>query len=285
MADETKMESAGGRGDGGRGETGSLLRGLALVEVLQSAQRPLTATELAEAVGQSVSTVHRLLQTLVQSEYAYRDSSKRYLASPKTYMPLSLYHPLNTLRRDAREHVRTLRDQFRQTSSIILFLGVQRLVVEMAVENESLSPYHATQLKSPLHGAASGKVLLASLTPKARADLLGPGPYPAVAPNTITDAKAMEAEMKKVQAQGFATAVDENYLGLTAVAAPIHAGPNHVIGCFDVAGLSKTFSPEDAQAAGTVVRMTAELFSMGSSAVKAVAAFANPATAEILPGD
>lgn len=276
MAEDQKLESARGRG-----ETGSLLRGLALIEVLQDALRPLTATELAETVGQSVSTVHRLLQVLVQSEYAYRDSSKRYLAGPKTYMPLNLYHPLNGLRRDAREHLRTLRDQFRQTTSIIVFLGVQRLVVEMAVENESLSPYHATQLKSPLHGAASGKVLLANLTARARADLLGAGPYPAVTANTITDPARMEAEMEKVLAQGYATAVDENYLGLSAVAAPIHAAPNHVIGCFDVAGLSKNFSRDDVEAAGRVVRMTADLFSIGSSAVKAVAAFANPATAEV----
>lgn len=265
-----------------RGESGSLQRGLALIEILQGALRPLTVTELADAAGISISTVHRLLQLLVRSEYVYRDTSKRYLASPKAYMPLDLYHPLNVLRQEARDHLRALRDQFRQTTSVIIFLGVQRLVVELAVENDSLSPYHSTQLKSPLHGAASGKILLASLNAKSRADLLGPGPYPQITPSTITDPQALEAELKMTRNRGYAIAIDENHIGLSAVATPIQASATHTIGCFVIAGLSKNFGREDIQAAGQAAKATAGLFSVGSSAVRAIATFANPTTAEVV---
>lgn len=281
MADGFGMTSTAESGVGGRQETGSLQRGLMILEVLQAAARPMMVTEIAEAVGQPISTVHRLLNSLIQSEYAFRDSSKRYLAAPKAYMPLNLYHPLNVLRADAREYLRALRDQFRQTTSLIIFLGVHRLVVELAVENESLSPYHATHLKSPLHGAASGKILLASLPPKLRADLLGPGPYKQATPHTITDPQALEAELELTRSRGYAIAVDENYVGLSAVAAPIRASPHHTIGCFDTAGLTTNFSRDQVEAAGRIIKMTAELFSIGSSAIQAVAAFANPGTADV----
>jgi DNA-binding IclR family transcriptional regulator len=268
---ETEQVSAP---EAGRTEAGSLLRGLALLDVLRNAQRPMSGAELAEATQQPPSTVHRLMQVLVSGEYAYRHGAKRYFASPKALVPLNLYHPLNVLRREAREHLRAMRDQFRQTASILLFLGTERLVLELAVENDSLSPYHATHLKSPLPGAATGKVLLASLSPAERAKLLGTGPLPRPTQNSIPDLAALDAELDVVRSRGFAVAIDENHIGLSAVAAPIHAAPGHVVGCFALAGLTSTFSRESVHAAGQVLKMTADLFSLGSSAVRAIAAFA-----------
>ena len=253
-----------------RTETGSLQRGLALIEVLQAAQRPLTATELADATKHPLSTVHRLVQALIQSEYVYRDASRRYFAGPKALMPLNLYHPLNALRRDVREHLRALREQFRHTTSCIVFLGVERLVVELAVENESLSPYHATHLKSPLHGAASGKVLLASLPHAERTQLLQRAPLIKSTPNTITDLDALERELDLVRSRGFAVAIDENHVGLSAAAAPINATPSQVIGCLVLAGMSSSLSRDSVHAAGQVLKMTADLLSIGSMAVRAV---------------
>jgi DNA-binding IclR family transcriptional regulator len=271
--EKSELENETDNIKGARTEAGSLQRGLALLEILQGAQRPLVATELAEATRQPLSTVHRLMQALIQNGYVYRDASKRYFAGPKALMPLNLYHPLNILRREAHQHLRALRDQFRQTTSLIVFLGVERLAVELALENESLSPYYATHLKSFLHGAASGKILLAGLSPQARAKLLGHGPLPRATPSTITDPGALEAELEVVRKRGYAVAIDENYVGHSAAAAAIHASPTHVIGCFGLAGLTKNIGREGIHAAGEALKMTADLFSVGSSAVRAIAVF------------
>lgn len=276
MSETEQMSSP----EAGRTEAGSLSRGLALLEVLRNAQRPMSGTELAEATQQPLSTVHRLMQVLISGEYAYRHGTKRYFASPKTLVPLNLYHPLNVLRREAREHLRAMRDQFRQTASVLVFLGTERLVLELAVENDSLSPYHATHLKSPLSGAATGKVLLASLSPAERAKLLGPGPLPRPTQNSIADMAALEAELDVVRSRGFAVAIDENHIGLSAAAAPILASPGHVIGCLALAGLTSTFGRESVHAAGQVLKMTADLISLGSSAVRAIAAFGGREAAE-----
>ena len=50
-----------------------------------------------------------------------------------------------------------------------------------------LSPYYDTWLKSPLHGSASGKILLAWLPDEEREQLLGPGPYTSHTPKTVTE--------------------------------------------------------------------------------------------------
>jgi DNA-binding IclR family transcriptional regulator len=257
--------------DGTKLDSGSLLRGLALIEALQAAQRPLNATELADATQQPLSTVHRLIQVLIGSEYVYRDASKRYFAGPKALAPLHLYHPLNVLRRESREHLRAIRDQFRQTSSILVFLGMERLVLELAVENDTLSPYHATHLQSPLNGGASGKVLLAHLSQDERRKFLENEPLTKATHNTIDDLATLEAELNQVREQGFAVAINEAHLGLSAAAAPIAADGGRVIGCFVVSGLSVSFVAEKVYEAGRFLKLTAEMFSLGSATIRSIA--------------
>jgi len=258
-------------GDGAKVDSSSLLRGLALLEVLQRAQRPLSATELVEATQQPLSTVHRLMQVLMGSDYVYRDGNKRYFAGPKALAPLHLYHPLNVLRREAREPLRSIREQFRQTSSILVFLGAERLVLELAVENDSLSPYHATHLRSALNGGASGKLLLANLSPDERTRALGTEPLLKPTRNTIDDLSKLEAELDVVRTQGFAVAIDEAHLGLSAAAAPIASEGGHVVGCFVVSGLSVGFGPDRVYEAAHFLKSTADAFSRGSSAVRSIA--------------
>ena len=114
-------------------EAGALQRGLLLPELMVNAGRALTLTELSEVSKLHASTVHRLMQTLMQSEHVFRDGAKRYYAGPRSYLPLSLYHPFNVLRRDSYETLRTLRDRFGVTCGLSVFIGTQRLVVELAV--------------------------------------------------------------------------------------------------------------------------------------------------------
>lgn len=256
-----------------RTEAGSLLRGLTLIELLQSAQRPLTATELAERSGQPLSTVHRLMQVLIRNDYVYRDGSKHYHAGAKALAPLHLYHPLNVLRRDAREHLRTVRDRFRQTSSIAVFLGIERLILELAVEDDSLSPHHETHLRTPLHGAASGKVLLASLPPDELDAVVGSGTLVRRTPHTIGDVSSLRRELDQVRSQGFAIAIDEIHIGLSAAAAPIEVYPGVVIGCLIVSGLTASFDRDKAIEAGKMLKMTADLMAVGNTSALMVASF------------
>lgn len=255
----------------GKVDSGSLLRGLGLIEALLAAHRPLNATELAEATQQPVSTVHRLMQVLINSDYACRDGNKRYYPGPKALAPLHLYHPLNVLRRESREHLRSIRDQFRQTASILVFLGMERVVLELAVENDTLSPYHATHLRSPLNGGASGKVLLAHLSSSELRAYVEREPLAKPTENTIADLATLERELAQVRKQGFAVAINEAHLGLSAAAAPILADGTKAIGCFVVSGLSASFRAERVYEAGRVLKLAAEMFSLGSSTIRSIA--------------
>jgi DNA-binding IclR family transcriptional regulator len=251
-------------------EVGALQRGLLLLELMVSAGRALTLTELSELSNLHVSTVHRLMQTLTQSEHVFRDGGKRYYAGPRAYLPLSLYHPFNVVRRDSYDTLRALRDRFGVTCGISLFIGTQRLVVELAVAGDTLSPFYDTHLTSPLHASASGKLLLLNFPMRQRLELLGPAPYLQYTPHTITDAEAVERELTLTGERGYATSLNENFKGISAVGAAINVTPQRAVGSITFAGPSRYFTSDTVPEMGTAARQAADLLAFGSPGVKAV---------------
>ena len=248
-------------------DAGALKRGLTILEVLVEAARPLTSHEIAETIQLTDSTVHRLLQTLWEAGYVSRDPTrKRYHASSKALGPLTIYHPFQTLRRDAFEPLRMLREQFGLTASIVVFVGLERLVLDVSGATGVLTPFYETCLRNPLHVAVSGKLLLLTLSATEREELLGDPPYKAITPKTIIDADQFQAELKQTAQRGFATNIDENFVGLSAIGAPLMCGPAQTFGCVMLAGATEKFTPPAIKEMGENLRDTAKLISFSSVA-------------------
>jgi DNA-binding IclR family transcriptional regulator len=88
------------------------------------------------------------------------------------------------------------------------------------------------------HTTAVGKVLVAY----GAADLPA-GRLRRVAPGTVVDRAALEAELAQVRAEGFATAADELEAGLTALAAPVHGPTGDVIAALSISGPTLRLTP------------------------------------------
>jgi IclR family acetate operon transcriptional repressor len=232
------------REDGGA--VGSLSRGLLLLDVLTRATGFMTLSEVAAEAGLDASTAHRLLQTLIEQGYAVRDDfSKRYLPGPRALSPLSLFHPLAQLKHEARSVLEFLREQTNETTALVLFIGKERMVVDFVRGDHPLSPYYDTWLKSPLHGSASGKLLLAWLSNPERDELLGAGPYKAFTTKTTTDPTALSQYLAEVRDQGCAVARDDAYEGMIAVGAALMPHPEgRPVGCFVVTTSSQSIPPK-----------------------------------------
>jgi IclR family acetate operon transcriptional repressor len=89
------------------------------------------------------------------------------------------------------------------------------------------------------HTTAVGKVLVAY-----GAAQLPPGRLRRVAPATVVDRAALEAELEHVRAERFATAIDELEPGLTALAAPVHGPTGDVIAALAISGPTLRLAPE-----------------------------------------
>lgn len=248
---------------------GSLSRGLQVIDVLRQASGYLSLSDIAAATGLDASTAHRLLQTLTESGYAVRDDGqKRYLPGPRALSPLSLFHPLTQLRREAGALLKSLQEETGQTAALVLYVSQERMVVDFARGNHPLSPYYDTWLKSPLHGSASGKLLLAWLSESQRADLLGPGPYKAHTPKTTTDPAMLSRELAQVRDQGFAVARDDAYQGLLALGVPLmFPADAQPLGCLVISAPSSSITVQEETAVVANLRGAAALLMNGAPSI------------------
>lgn len=229
----------------------------------------MSLSDIAAETGLDASTAHRLLQTLVEQGYAVREEiQKRYLPGPLALSPLSLFHPLTQLRRESAPILHSCqRSVGGATVAFVLFIGSERLIVDFAQGTNPLSPYYDTWLKSPLHGSASGRLLLAWMTEGERERLLGPGPYEAYTSKTITEPAVLAEELKLVRMQGYAVGRDDYYDGLVAVGAPlIHQSES--LGCLLVTGPSDVVAVEAEEAIGGHLKAASKLLMNGAPSLQ-----------------
>ncbi len=270
----TRARSGRGPGATSGAPAGTLARGMAVLDLLLGAPQPMTLAEIADALGLDHSTTLRLLRALEEMGRVIRLlDGRKYACSPLSLRPLSLLHPIEQFRREAAPLVAALADNIRQSVVLVVFLGQERCVVDVALSPGSLSPYYSTWLHGPLHGSGPGKCLLMSLDEPRRKMLLGPEPYTAHTPSTLTTWDAVAADLAAADARGYAVVRDEFYDGLSAVAAPFSAWSGRTLGCIAATGHSRDLNDEAITAAGPELARVARLIPMQASSLRLLEPF------------
>ena len=81
---------------------------------------PRGISDLAADAGVDSSSVHRLLQPLIERGYVVRDAeSRRYMAGPKALGPYSMTHPLKEFGREALPILTSVRNSTGETAAVV----------------------------------------------------------------------------------------------------------------------------------------------------------------------
>lgn len=97
---------------------------------------------------------------------------------------------------------------------------------------------------TPLHATSSGKILLAHMPAKERADLLSQSGLKKVTPNTLTAKTKLEKNLADARERGYAWTLEELEIGLHAMAAPIRSRDGDVIAALSASGPSYRLTEE-----------------------------------------
>lgn len=253
--------------------TGSLAKGLRIVQALTDAPTPMSLAQIGDAASLDASTVHRLLQVLIEEGWVVKiERSREYAAGPNAIAHMAPWHPVNAFRREAYHLLEKLHNELGETVALILFVGTDRIVLEAIHGRLSMSPYYDVRLRSPLHGSASGKLLLAALSNEERTALLGSEPYPAVTPNCPTDPEALRKQITEAAARGYVVSRDEAFSGLVAYGSPI-VFRNRTPGCVVITASSTTVPAQADAEYGGAIRNTAMLVASTVPAVRSLIHF------------
>jgi IclR family transcriptional regulator, acetate operon repressor len=198
-------------------------RAMRVLEYLADEQDGLSVSELARRLEINKSIVLRILTTMEQLAYIYRDrDSQRYRL---TYRMANL-----TLRQLARsglvdQCVPVLRRLAERTGELVRLAVIEseRPVWIQAISGPQrqlrIDPVYSHEVV--LHSHATGKAWLMTLDEKGLDRLLAKHAFKAYTKYTITTARALKSDLKAASKRGFATSYEEHELGVSTVAAPI----------------------------------------------------------------
>jgi DNA-binding IclR family transcriptional regulator len=101
------------------------------------------------------------------------------------------------------------------------------------------------QRREPLHVTASGKTILASLDRDEVRTIVRRHGLERYTENTITDEATLFEELDRIRERGYAVNDEEEIVGFQAVAAPVQAHGDAVIGSISVAGPTRFFDDRE----------------------------------------
>ncbi len=246
----------------------TLERGLRVLEAFSRESPSLSMTEIGDHAELSKSTAFRFTYTLEELGYLERDpETKRYRPGLKV---LRLgFSALNSLemREIAQSYLKALSARSGMTTNMTVRDQTDIVYVVRNRTRQILSLDLHLGSRLPAYCTSQGKAQLIDLSREELEELLGPGPYPKLGPNTITTLNGLATELHKVRRQGYAVNDQELEAGIRSVAAPVRGLQNRIIAAINISVPSARASREEVeQTLAPMVMETAKQISLALGA-------------------
>jgi DNA-binding IclR family transcriptional regulator len=232
------LERAGGEVGRAKKRTrlSSVANSLRLIKAFSEDHYEIGISDLAKRLGLAKSTVHRLATTLLDQGMLEQNAG-----DGKYRLGLTLFELGALVRRkmdftmEARPFLRTLLEKTGETVHLGILDHDSVLYVISLESKQALRMGSKVGTRAPVHSTAVGKTLLAFQPEEEIARIIARG-LPAIAPNTLVDAKALQRELAAIRARSYAIDDEESEIGLRSIAAAIRNDSGNVIAAISIAG-------------------------------------------------
>ena len=220
-------------------------RALAVLDALSNGAAELGTNEIARITGINASTVSRLLATLAGAGLVeHVPESGRYRLGLRLLQLGNAVLARLDLREVARPHLQELARTTGETATLSAPGERDAVTVDFVQSGSSVQSVARVGRPSIGHATATGKVLLAFGNAE-----LPPGQLRAYTDRTVTDRRALAAELDRIRRRGYAEAVSEREPDLNAIAAPVFGADGQLAAIVGVQGPSARFGREAMRAA------------------------------------
>lgn len=214
------MAGRAGAGDGVQ----SLERAFMLLELMADAGGEVALSQLAAESGLPLSTIHRLVRTLVARGYVRQLPSRRYALGPRLiHLGESSSRTMGTW---AKPHLSRLVDAIGETANLAMLDGDRVVYAAQVPSRHSMRMFTEVGRRVHLHSTGVGKVLLAQLPAATARALVVSAGMPGRTEHTVTDPDVLMAQLPGIAAQGYALDDGEQEIGVRCVAVPVPGGPS-----------------------------------------------------------
>ncbi|WKD30812.1 IclR family transcriptional regulator [Streptomyces xanthophaeus] len=249
--------AAGGRAGRSSAAGSSVEKSLRVLEAVAAPGGPHRLADVTAAAAVPKSSTFRILASLIDQGFVRQEADSRYGVGPRLRglsalvgagEPAGIGHILGELRRATG-----------QTVHLALHSG-RTITYIRKLENEDQSFRTASRvgMRMPLHTTAIGKSILALLPAEEVRELIAATGLPRRTPHTLTTARALDAQLAAVRAQGYAVDDEENEPAIRCIGAAVPGPAGRPVGGVSVTTVTFLVSREETEAYAPALRAAAE---------------------------
>lgn len=209
-------------GNGATTGTQAITRALAVLDIFRDSQHDLGISDIAQHLALSVSTVHRIVRALVESEYLAQDESteRYYLGRAAVLLGQAATEGLGLQR------VQVVLDRLRDETGESVNLGTRDgddMVVVIRAESRQLLRFSQEPgSRLPVNATSMGKAWLAHCAATVE-DGVRSITYSqrTLTPKTIGSTADLTHELTRIRKRGYSIDDEEAISGVRCVAAPV----------------------------------------------------------------
>jgi DNA-binding IclR family transcriptional regulator len=202
----------------------AVTRALSLLEILANESAPVSISELAKKANLKLTTVHRLLYTMMYRGFIEQEPvTQRYRLGLKAFEIGNAALASLDLRSIAHPYLKKLAEEVNETTNLAILDGAEVVYIDQ-VESTNIvivKMFARVGSRGPAYCTGTGKVLLAGLDLEDVRRRMANVKFVKFTEQTITDIDRLIDVLKQIKQNGYALDFSERDDGVTCVAAPI----------------------------------------------------------------
>jgi DNA-binding IclR family transcriptional regulator len=219
-------------------QVAAVQRAIAILGELAGARGELGTNEIARRTGINVSTISRILATLVGGGLVeHVTATGRYRLGVGIIRLANAAGERLDVRSLARPHLEELASQVQETVTLSVPGGHEAVTLDYVQSPLSVRSVAEVGRASAAHATAVGKVFLA------HGGTVPVGPLPAYTERTIVDHAVLEVEVAGVRERGWGQGLGEREDDLNAAAVPVLDPAGQLVAILGIQGPAVRFSP------------------------------------------
>lgn len=200
---------------------------------------PLGVSRIARDLDLSKAVVHRILRSLASRALLQPSGTGHVLGPAAAGLAIRAWSQLD-VRSVAAPVLRTLRDRTRETTTLSILVGDQRVYLDQFESPQEVKMVVEIGPRFPLHSGASSRVILAHLpqpfVDKAVAELRQR--------DASYDVEGYLANLERIRQRGYGVSLNERNTGAASIAAPFFDAAGNVLGSVSASGPVFRYSDE-----------------------------------------
>jgi DNA-binding IclR family transcriptional regulator len=220
-------------------------RTLAILDALGKVGTPMTLTALSAELRLNISTVHRLLSTLIVWGFVEqeRETGKYKLGIKAFEIGNAVFKNLD-LFKVAKPILKELVEKFNETVNLAVLDGREVVYINQVESKNMIKMLAKPGSRGPAYCTGSGKVLLSKLSNKEIDRIFAKYNFARFTENTVGSIDELKTVLEEVRQRGYAIDREEIEVGVRCAAVPVYNLNGSLIAALSLSGPGSRLSYE-----------------------------------------